>query len=985
MMLVKLLAATLASCCLAIPVTFKADFRGRQAAPGGPHLVGSFQSWDIPSAVALADEDADGIYVATLDLPAGSYEFKFINGSAWEHAELVPMACSTADPFAYYYGYGDENAHRRLHIAENASSADMHACFNECEPCDALALCKAYDCPPYYGLKSSAWELTGESRGTCCDAVGSGKGSIMVRSAGYSDGNYAQFWLNWDMLYATGARGLTVVELRPGSLGEYIVKHTETFDTFVDSSKLEGYLSTVAAGNLILMAAVDEASAMLSQQAKALIASCGAESIQQMAFRSSYALIGQKGGSALSEEISPEGSGGAVAAATVALPDKLPPLCKMFNCFWGALQFVLKADALETPGNSQDACCEAAGPGEQSLVVRSAGYSDGNGQRIYATRTRGLTIVDLWPNMTVKHKETFDTFTDSSSMVAYLSSTANGNVILVGAVDEPSAAFSQEAENALRACGATFPQPLSFRSAYALIGIKGGGKLSEVVQVEGDGYAVAVAEVKKPEPVLTMCNLYNCPSGYVLSALAMETLGASVETCCEAMGPGEQALVVRSAGFSDGNRAEFWLNGQRLYETRKRGLTVVDLWPNMTVKRIETFDTHADSLPMAAYLNSTAKGNVILVGASDDASAGMGWEAANQLRDCGATFPRPLCFRCSYTLIGVKGGSKLAEVVTKPGKGKAVSVSVLVPELLRFLPVDGGVNRACRGQSAGDNSGDHYVVVDGIETLQACKLECIRREAFVGIEHRGSRCEVWTRPGGVQASIYLYGYTCLSYTPPLATTATTTMASTATTSTRAIATRFAAVDGGVNRACRGASSSDNAPSHYTVIPGIQALGDCQTECIQVVGCVGIEFSSGRCEVWIRPDGIQASIALNGFTCLSYTPPLATTTLALTATTSTRAIATRFAAVDGGVSRACRGASSSDNAPSHYTVIPGIQALGDCQAECLQVVGCVGIEFSSGRCEVWIRPDGIQASIALTGFTCQRLVSASRRLDMVLLP
>ncbi|CAE7244142.1 Cemip [Symbiodinium necroappetens] len=149
MMLVKLLAAVLGSCCLAIPVTFKADFRGRQAAPGGPHLVGSFQSWDIPSAVALADEDADGIYVATLDLPAGSYEFKFINGSAWEHAEIVPMACSTADPFAYYYGYGDENAHRRLHIAENASSADMHACFNECEPCDALALCNtaAHDEP----------------------------------------------------------------------------------------------------------------------------------------------------------------------------------------------------------------------------------------------------------------------------------------------------------------------------------------------------------------------------------------------------------------------------------------------------------------------------------------------------------------------------------------------------------------------------------------------------------------------------------------------------------------------------------------------------------------------------------------------------------------------------------------------------------------------------------------------------------------------
>jgi len=25
-------------------------------------------------------------------------------------------------------------------------------------------------------------------------------------------------------------------------------------------------------------------------------------------------------------------------------------------------------------------------------------------------------------------------------------------------------------------------------------------------------------------------------------------------------------------------------------------------------------------------------------------------------------------------------------------------------------------------------------------------------------------------------------------------------------------------------------------------------------------CVGIEFSAGRCEVWTRPNGIQASIA-----------------------------------------------------------------------------------------------------------------------------
>ena len=68
-------------------------------------------------------------------------------------------------------------------------------------------------------------------------------------------------------------------------------QHKETFDTYVDSSKLEAYLATVPAGNLLLMGAVDEASNMLSSQAEALIASCGAKSIQQMGFRSALLLL----------------------------------------------------------------------------------------------------------------------------------------------------------------------------------------------------------------------------------------------------------------------------------------------------------------------------------------------------------------------------------------------------------------------------------------------------------------------------------------------------------------------------------------------------------------------------------------------------------------------------------------------------------------------------------------------------------------------
>ena len=303
------------------------------------------------------------------------------------------------------------------------------------------------------------------------------------------------------------------------------------------------------------------------------------------------------------------------------------------------------------------------------------------------------------------------------------------------------------------------------------------------------------------------------------------------------------------------------------------------MWPDMTVKHIETFDTHLDCSSFVAYLSSTAEGNMVLVGAADEASRALGkdWDAANLLRDLGATFPRPIFFRSSYALIGMKGGNALAEVVRPMGGGKAVAVAeVPLPQATlpptsqvtttsivdSFVPVDGGVDRACRGAASSDNNPNYYTVVSGVESLLACKEECVRAEACVGIEHSGSRCEVWTRPEGIQASINLAGFTCLSYASSLATTVTTTTAAT----TGAISNLFEAVDGGINRACRGASTSDNNPANYAVVSGVQQLGDCQAECMKVVGCVGIEFSVGRCEVWIRPDGIQATIALSGFTC-----------------------------------------------------------------------------------------------------------------------
>ncbi|CAE7696944.1 unnamed protein product, partial [Symbiodinium microadriaticum] len=74
------------------------------------------------------------------------------------------------------------------------------------------------------------------------------------------------------------------------------------------------------------------------------------------------------------------------------------------------------------------------------------------------------------------------------------------------------------------------------------------------------------------------------------------------------------------------------------------------------------------------------------------------------------------------------------------------------------------------------------------------------------------------------------------------------------------------VNGGKDQACRGASASDNRPSYFDVIPDVSSITACKAECMKQPSCTGIEYSPGRCEVWTRAAGIEASITLNGFNC-----------------------------------------------------------------------------------------------------------------------
>ena len=107
-------------------VTFQVDMNNETVSPDGVHIAGGFQGWD-PSATLLTDDDSDGIYELTIDLPADStYEFKFINGASWDFVEDVPPTCQVEVS-------GNDN--RFVAVGANDTEVTYHICWESCAAC----------------------------------------------------------------------------------------------------------------------------------------------------------------------------------------------------------------------------------------------------------------------------------------------------------------------------------------------------------------------------------------------------------------------------------------------------------------------------------------------------------------------------------------------------------------------------------------------------------------------------------------------------------------------------------------------------------------------------------------------------------------------------------------------------------------------------------------------------------------------------------
>lgn len=124
-LLIALLAFGLTAEAQMFPVTFQVDM-SNETVGGDVTVAGNFQvaagyasDW-TPGITVLTDGNNDDIYDLTVMLPAGSYEFKYLNGSAWGTDEGVPGACAV-------------NGNRGVTVS--GSTTQPVVCFGSCAAC----------------------------------------------------------------------------------------------------------------------------------------------------------------------------------------------------------------------------------------------------------------------------------------------------------------------------------------------------------------------------------------------------------------------------------------------------------------------------------------------------------------------------------------------------------------------------------------------------------------------------------------------------------------------------------------------------------------------------------------------------------------------------------------------------------------------------------------------------------------------------------
>lgn len=121
-----------------INYTFQVDMNGETVSSNGLHVAGNFQGeangddldWQ-PAANEMTDADMDGIYSVTVSIPAGGYEYKFINDNNWGSGE-------EGIPEVSQVGFG--NGNRYFQLTADSDSTNGPVVFGGSAPDGMVAM-----------------------------------------------------------------------------------------------------------------------------------------------------------------------------------------------------------------------------------------------------------------------------------------------------------------------------------------------------------------------------------------------------------------------------------------------------------------------------------------------------------------------------------------------------------------------------------------------------------------------------------------------------------------------------------------------------------------------------------------------------------------------------------------------------------------------------------------------------------------------------
>ncbi|CAK9063618.1 unnamed protein product [Durusdinium trenchii] len=336
------------------------------------------------------------------------------------------------------------------------------------------------------------------------------------------------------------------------------------------------------------------------------------------------------------------------------------------------------------------------------ITVTSTSRSNGNsvdfvvdGQSLQVQSARGMNVAVIDPDGgSLQSFQVFDTHAaGSEALAAFVAAQPSGSLVLFAARDDAQSNMTQAAKDAIKSCGGTMIESLTYRGSYALIGVKDG--TLEYFGAFGD-MLVEYAGVGGALPMPRHCGGRKELRGRRRHRSGFWELCPNAEQYHQ----GEQYFEDRSAGHacsapdpfvvklwtvvmdlespqSAGNEVIFHLDGVVQSVATDRGMNVAVIKAGL-LDSFQVFDTHAaGSEALVAFMAALPSGTVVACGVKDEAMSNMSAAAKDAMKSCGATLIDSLSYRGSYALIGIKDGPALAEQTLPDGQASVVTAQLL--------------------------------------------------------------------------------------------------------------------------------------------------------------------------------------------------------------------------------------------------------------------------------------------------------------------